>query len=120
MDNGKGLTTTGRSAVEEVPYGMYVWMNPDGEVFGDDDGNVMNVFCMKGDRRAIQALVQAAKDHRAGEGRPVWWTGKRPISDDELKEQEMREALGLIPDPLDVGALRDQAFAEHVNRNRND
>jgi hypothetical protein len=80
----------------------------------------MNVFCIKGDREAIRALREAAKHYGAGEGKPVWWTGKRRVTDEELAEQEMRERLGLIPDPLDIAAHRDQAFADHVNRNRND
>jgi hypothetical protein len=116
----KGIKTTNREAVEEVPYGMYVWQNPDGEIFGDDDGNVMNVFCMKGDREAIRALAEAAKYYGAGEGKPVWWSGKRRITDEELEYQQMRERMGLIPDPLDYGAQRDAAIADHVNRNRND
>lgn len=120
MENGKGLVTTNRSAVEEVPYGMYVWQNENGEIFGDDDGNVMNVFCMKGDREAIRALTEAAKYYGAGEGKPVWWTGKRRISDEELEEQQMRERLGLIPDPLDIAAQRDAAIARHVESTRND
>lgn len=94
---------------------MYVWQNEDGEIFGDDDGNVMNVFCMKGNRAAIRALYEAARHYGAGPGKPVWWTGKRPIDDDELQEQQMREALGLIPDPLDVGALRDEAKAKRYH-----
>lgn len=113
----KGLKTTGKQVVEEVPYGMYVWQTPDGEVLGDDDGNVMNIFCMKGDRRAIAALTDAAKYYGFPEGKPVWWSGKRPISDEELAEQEMRERLGLVPDPLDYGAIRDEARAK---RYRND
>lgn len=116
----KGIKTTNREAIEEVPYGMYVWQNPNGEVFGDDEGNVMNVFCIKGDREAIRALTEAARHYGAGEGKPVWWTGKRRISDEELEVQQMRERMGLTPDPLDYGAQRDAAFADHVNRNRND
>lgn len=106
MNNG--LKRTGAEVIEEAPYGMYVWQNPNGEVFGDDDGNVMNVFCRKGDLRAINALVEAARYWGAGEGRPVWWSGKRRISDEELEMQEARERLGLVPDPLDFGAIRDE------------
>lgn len=116
----KGLKTTNRSAVEEVSYGMYVWENPDGEVFGDDDGNVMNVFCIKGNKEAIRALTEAAKYYGAGEGKPVWWPGKRRIDDEELEYQRMRERMGLIPDPMDIAAHRDQAMSNHINRNRND
>lgn len=106
-----GLKTTNRQMIEEVPYGMYVWeIEEDGEkkVLGDDDGNIMNVFCMKGDRKAIDALTQAARHYGFPEGRPVWWSGKRPISDEELAEQEARERLGLVADPLDYGAIRDE------------
>lgn len=118
MDNhGLNFNTTNREQVEEVPYGMYVWENPDGEVFGDDEGNVMNVFCMKGDRKAIQALIDAAKHYGAGPGKPVWWSGKRRINDEELEEQRLREKMGLTPDPLDYGAIKD---AELAQRLRND
>lgn len=102
------LKTTNRQQVEEVPYGMYVWQTPDGEILGDGDGNVMNVFCMKGDRRAIQALTDAARSYGYPEGKPVWWSGKRPITDEELEEQEQRARWGLTPDPLDYGALLDE------------
>lgn len=109
------LNTTNRSVVEEVPYGMYVWKTEDGEILGDDDGNIMNVFCMKGDRRALAALADAARHYGYPEGTPVWWTGKRRITDEELHEQEMREKLGLTPDPLDYGAMKDELRAKHQN-----
>ena len=111
----KGLKTTNRQQVEEVPYGMYVWETPDGEVLGDGDGNVMNVFCMKGDRRAIAALAEAAKYYGHEEGKPVWWSGKRRVNDEELAEQEMRERLGLTPDPLDYGAIMDELRSRKHN-----
>lgn len=99
---------TGKRLVEEVPYGMYVWECADGEILGDEEGNIMNVFCMKGDRRAIEAITAAAKHYGFAEGKPVWWSGKRRISDEELEEQEARARLGLVPDPLDYGAIRDE------------
>lgn len=116
MDNlGLNLKTTNRQQVEEVPYGMYVWECSDGEILGDDDGNVMNVFCMKGDRRAIAALADAARHYGFPEGRPVWWSGKRRVTDEELQEQEMREKLGLEPDPLSPAALRDELRAKKAH-----
>ena len=114
MDN-TGFRTTNRQQVEEVPYGMYVWQNPDGDIFADDDGNVMNVFCMKGDREAIRALSEAARYYGAGEGKPVWWSGKRRVTDEELEEQEMRERLGLEPDPLSPAALKDAERMKHFH-----
>ena len=105
----EGFRSTGRSIVDDGPgYGMYVWENPDGEIFGDDEGNVMNVFCMKGDREAIKVLAQAAKYYGAGEGKPVWWPGKRRIDDEELEYQQMRERMGLEPDPLNYGAIKEE------------
>lgn len=103
------MKSLGKSVVEEVPYGMYVWECPDGEILGDGDGNVMNVFCMKNDTRAIQALTDAARHYGFPEGRPVWWSGKRRITDEELAEQETRAKLGLEPDPLNYAAMADEA-----------
>ena len=114
-NSGFSLRTTNRQEVEEVPYGMYVWVSPEGDVFTDDDNNVMNVFCMKGDRQAIQALVEAARHYGAGPGKPMWWSGKRRITDEELQEQMTRERLGLEPDPLNPAALRDEARARHFH-----
>lgn len=116
----EGFRTTNRQAVEEVPYGMYVWQTPDGEVLGDGDGNVMNVFCMKGDRKAINALADAARHYGYAEGTPVWWSGKRRINDEELEEQEVRERMGLVPDPLDYAAIKDEQIQRKVNASRND
>lgn len=108
MENyGLNLKTTNRSQVEEVPYGLYVWRLSTGEVAGDGDGNFMNVFCLKGDQKAIAALTESARHYGFGDGKPEWWSGKRRITDDELAEQEARERLGLEPDPLNVGAIRD-------------
>jgi hypothetical protein len=111
------LKTTNREAIDEVPYGVYVWVNPEGEVFGDDDGNVLNVFCMKNDMRAIKALTDAAKYYGAGEGSVQWMSGKRRISDEELEMQRARERMGLVPDPLDFGAIRDEANRKKNLRN---
>lgn len=106
MENhGLNLKTTSKQQVEEVPFGMYVWECPDGEILGDSDGNIMNVFCTKGNRKAIEALRQAAKSYGYEEGTPVWWSGKRRINDEELEEQQMREKFGLIADPLEEARL---------------
>lgn len=112
------LKTTNRQIVEETTYGMYVWeIEEDGEkkILGDDDGNVMNVFTTKGNRKSIAALADAARHYGYPEGRAVWWPGKRRVTDEEHEEQEMRERWGLIGDPLDIGALRDEARSRRQN-----
>jgi len=103
-----GFKTTGKKIVEEHPYGMYVWQTPDGEVLGDGDGNIMNVFCIKGDRKAIDAITQAARHYGFPEGEAVWWSGKRRVTDDEYEEQRLREKMGLEPDPLNYAAHMDE------------
>ena len=102
------LETKGVRAVEEVPYGIYVWRCSDGEVLGDGDGNIMNIFCIKGDRDAIRKITEAAKYYGFTEGEPEWWSGQRPVSDEEFQEQITRQKLGLVPDPLDHGAIMDE------------
>lgn len=112
------LKTTNRDIVEEYSYGMYVWQLPDGTVLADDDDNVMNVFCMKGDRKAIQAITEAARYWGFAEGQPAWWPGKRRITDEELEHQRAREAAGLVPDPLDFAAIKEEerALRQHGKR----
>lgn len=112
------LTTTNKDVVEEYAYGMYVWQLPDGTVLADDDDNVMNVFCMKGNREKIALLAEAAKYYGFPEGRPLWWPGKRRITDEELEHQRAREAAGLVPDPMDFAAIRDEekALRNHDKR----
>jgi hypothetical protein len=103
------LKPTNKQVVEEVEYGMYVWQLPDGEVLGDGDGNVMNCFVWeKKDRPAARiALATAAKHYGHEEGQAVWWSGVRPINDEQLAEQIERASQGLTPDPLDIPAIRD-------------
>ena len=103
-----GFKTTGKRVVEEVPYGLYVWRCDDGEVAGDGDGNIMSVFCNKGDQRAIEAITAAAKHYGVGEGKPEWWSGVRQIDDEEYEYQQARASAGLVPDPLDLAAIRDE------------
>jgi hypothetical protein len=110
-DHGYKLKTTNREVVDEYPYGMYVWRMPDGEVLGDDEGNFMNVFSTKNNPRAIKAITEAARAYGFPEGKAEWWPGKRRITDEEYEEQLAREAAGLVPDPLDIAAIRDEAKA---------
>lgn len=90
--------------VEEVPYGIYVWEMPDGRWVGDDSGHYMNIFSLKGDRKKIQMLRDAARSYGITEGKPVFLSGQRPVTDEEYEEQLMRMKWGLVPDPQDAPA----------------
>lgn len=118
------MKTTNRQFIKELPWGMMVWQTPDGAVLGDDDGNVMHVFCSDTDpvrlQAAEKAIAEAAAFYGSPEGKPVFWSGKRPISDEEHQSQLARAAAGLVPDPLDIGAINDEMEGirnEHGTRN---
>ena len=105
------LTTTGKSLVEEASYGTYVWQCADGTFLVDDELRHLSIFAMKGDREKMKALADAARHYGFAEGQPVFWAGNRKVTDDEFEEQVMRERLGLVPDPLDYGAIQDEMRA---------
>ena len=92
--------------VEEVNYGLYLWQTPDGKLVADEDGNYLNIAAMKGDIRRINKLKAAAKSYGL-EGEPVWFSGHRQITEDEWNEQHQRMNLGLVPDELDVPAIKE-------------
>lgn len=97
------------SVVEESEEGTYVWRMPDGRWAGDDKGRFMNIHSRKGDLSKLKILHEVAKGFGINEGAPVFLSGKRPISDEEYQEQIRRMKFGLVPDPLDIPALRDEA-----------
>lgn len=90
---------------------MYVWQLPSGEYLGDEDGNFMYVFCEEGDKDSIKALTDAARHYGYPEGKPVYWSGRRPISDEEYQNQLERARAGLVPDPLDIAAIKEEEEA---------
>lgn len=110
-----GFTTVNKELIEEVPYGLYVWETDEGWIVQDDDANVMNVFAMKGDRKAMDAIRQAAAHWGYPEGKPVFWSGRRRIDDEELENQLQRQRWGLEPDPMNFAALQDEAKERHSN-----
>lgn len=93
--------------IEEVPYGIYVWQMPDGSIVTDEENRYLNVAAMKGDIRKINILKKAAKGFGLEEGKPLWFSGHRQVSDEEYYEQKQRMDWGLIPDELDVPAIKE-------------
>ena len=92
--------------VEEVSYGLYLWETPDGKLVMDEDGNYLNVAAIKGDISRINKIKKAAKSMGI-EGQPVWFSGHRRVTDEEYEYQKQRMDLGLIPDELDVPAIKE-------------
>jgi hypothetical protein len=91
--------------VEEVNHGIYVWQMPDNSVVMDEDGNYLSIPSMRGDIRQIQKLKNAARSHGLTEGKPLFFSGHRQVTDEELEEQKSRAELGMVPDPQDLPAM---------------
>ena len=101
------MKTTRKQIVEEVPWGVYVWEMPDGRWIGDDEGNFLNIAAMKGDQKRIQQLKDAVRSYGITEGNPFYLSGHRQVTDEEFEEQKRRMTFGLIPDEMDIAALRE-------------
>ena len=107
------MNNTGAKVIDEAKYGLYVWIIPDGRVVGDDDGNILNVPALRGDRSKIQMLTDAVRHYGINEGSAQFWAGNHRVTDEEFEEQKARLKFGLIPDPDDIPAqiegLRDKS-----------
>jgi hypothetical protein len=93
--------------VEEVNYGTYVWQMPDGRLVMDEEGNYMCIYAIKGDPKKISELRAFAKSHGIDEGKPMWLSGNRPVSNDEYEKQKQRMDWGLVADEWDIPALKE-------------
>lgn len=93
------------TSVDEVNWGMYMWQMPDETLVMDDEGAYLSIPSIKGDVRQIKKLRDVAKNHGLGEGKPLFFSGHRPVTDEELVEQRQRLDLGLVPDPQDMPAM---------------
>lgn len=102
------MNTPNIRAVEETDIGIYVWEMPDGRWVGDDEGHFMLITSMRGDRKRIAQLADAAKAHGIHEGKALFLSGKRPVTDEQFEEQRQRMLFGLTPDPEDNFAQLDE------------
>ena len=91
--------------VEEVNWGLYMWQMPDDSLIMDDEGGYLSIPSLKGDIRQIKKLKQAAKHFGVDEGKPIFFSGHRQITEEELQEQKQRGELGMIPDTQDLPAM---------------
>jgi hypothetical protein len=93
--------------VEEVNYGTYLWSLPDGKLVTDEEGNFMCIYAIKGDVKKITELRNFAKSYGVEEGEPVWFSGHRPVSQEEYENQKQRLDWGLVADEWDIPALKE-------------
>jgi hypothetical protein len=85
--------------------GIYVWQLPSGKYFTDGEGNALSIESMINDTAKIKELTEAAAYYGQPDGKPVFFSNVRKISDEEYSEQQDRMAQGLIPSANDLGAL---------------
>jgi hypothetical protein len=91
--------------IDEVNWGMYMWQMPDDTLVMNEEGAYLSIPSIKGDIRQIKKLKVAAKNYGLDEGQPIFFSGHRPVTDEELSEQKSRMDLGLVPDTQDLPAM---------------
>jgi hypothetical protein len=91
--------------VEEVSWGLYLWQMPDESVVMDEEGAYLSISSFKGDIKQIKKLKKAAQEYGIDEGKPIFFSGHRHVTQDELEEQKHRAELGMVPDPQDLPAM---------------
>jgi hypothetical protein len=91
--------------IEETDIGLYVWEMPDGRWVGDDEGHFMQIVAKKGDPKRIRQITEAARAYGVIEGKPIFLSGHRPVTDEEYEEQVSRLAEGYQADQYDLPTL---------------
>ena len=86
-------------------WGLYFWRLPDGHLFKDQDGNLLNIPSMRGDLSKIAELRKAAAYYGQPEGEAWFYAGIRRATDEQYEEQKQRLKEGLIPNLDDLGAV---------------
>jgi hypothetical protein len=99
----------GQSKATFIPkgydWGLYFWRLPDGHLFHDGEGNLLNIPAMKHDLSKIAELRKAAAHHGQPEGEPWFYSGIKRATDEQLSEQKERLKAGLLPNLDDLGAV---------------
>ncbi len=88
-------------------WGLYFWQLPDGHLFRDDQGNLLNIPSMKHDLSKMSDLRKAASHFGKPEGTPWFYAGIKRATDEQHSEQLDRMKNGLIPNINDMGAVYD-------------
>lgn len=86
-------------------WGLYFWKLPDGHLFKDDEGRLLNIPSVKGDLSQMAKLMKAAAHYGQPEGVPWFYAGAGRATDEEYQEQLDRLDQGLIPNLNDIGAV---------------
>ena len=97
---------TGQRAMFGYEWGLYFWRLPDGHLFKDDGGRLLNIPSIKDDLGQMAKLRQAAAHYGQPDGEPWFYAGVNRATDEEYQEQLDRLDEGLIPSLNDLGAVQ--------------
>lgn len=96
---------TGQKAMFGYEWGLYFWKLPDGHLFKDDEGRMLNIPSVKGDLNQMAKIRQAAAHYGQPDGEPWFYAGVNRATDEEYDEQLDRLKSGLLPSLNDLGAV---------------
>lgn len=97
---------TGQRAMFGYEWGLYFWRLPDGHLFKDDEGRLLNIPSIKDDLGQMAKIRQAAAHYGQPEGEPWFYAGVNRATDEEYAEQLDRLNEGLLPTMNDLGAVQ--------------
>ena len=98
---------------DNSPYGLYVWLLPDGNIFKDDENNILNIPSLRGDIEKMSEIKKVAAAYGQPEGKAVFIPGVGRLTDEEYEQEVERRDSGLITYG-DTGAWRDAARARRL------
>jgi hypothetical protein len=89
-------------------WGLYVWELDNGKVFGDEDGNVLNIPGKPFDIVTMNKITQAAQHYGAPHGKAKFIPGIQRVSEARHSEERDRMRQGLIPSETDIGMWKEE------------
>lgn len=100
-----------KSKITEIPkmydWGLFFWQLPNGHLFGDGQGNLLNIpASSKYDMEAMTKLKKAAAHYGQPNGKPWFKAGSKRATEEEYSEQKDRLMSGEIL-INDLGAVYD-------------
>jgi hypothetical protein len=104
-----------RKLIEEYNWGVYIWKTPEGKVIKNENGDFLMIMSRKDDQKQIEKIRRAAKDCGVDDGEAIFWSGNRPVSEEEYQEQVARLTVGLVPDKLDYFAAKEELNSRKLN-----
>ena len=87
------------TAIDDRVYGVWLWEGPNGAYLADEDGNYLSMQGTKYDLTAQRKMRDAATALGFGDGKPVWKSGMRKLTDAEYDLMMERLLDGKEPDP---------------------